>query len=59
MRLPLGCIFYTTHPFVKKLTTENFGRKSYVNNRTFFFSKFKIMQWNGAIIKKMNKGFLN
>ena len=28
IELPLGSIFYTTHPFVKKLTTENFKRKS-------------------------------
>ena len=28
IELPLGSIFYTSHPFVKKLTTENFKRKS-------------------------------
>ena len=54
-KLPLGSIFYTTHPFGKKPTTENFGRKSFVNNRTFFFLKFEIMQWNDLIYK----GFLN
>ena len=28
IELPLGSIFYTTHPFLKKLTTENVWRKS-------------------------------
>ena len=27
IELPLGSIFYITHTFVKKLITENFGRK--------------------------------
>ena len=52
IELPLGSIFYTTHPFVKKPTTENFGRRSLVNNGTIFFSKFEITQWNGVITKK-------
>ena len=51
--LPLSSIFYTTHPFMKKLTTlKTSGEKSFVNNGTFLFSKFKIMQWKGTINKK-------
>ena len=32
------------------------NKKSFVNKRTTFFTKFKIMQWNGIINKQ---GFLN
>ena len=56
IKLPLGSIFCITHPIVKKLTTvKTLGQKSFVNNRTIFFSKFQIMQWNGII----SKSFLN
>ena len=48
IELLLGSIFCTTHPFMKKLTTENLGRS--------FFSKIEIMQWNSVINKEM---FLN
>ena len=41
----------------KAYNCENLRKKkSFVNNRTIFFSKFEIMQWNGAINKE---GFLN
>ena len=53
----LHSIFYTTHSFVKKLTTVKIsGEKVFFNNRTIFFLKFEIMQWNGVIDKQ---GFLN
>ena len=57
IKLPLGCIVfcYTTQSFVKKTyNCENFWRKSLLLTiEQFFFSKFKIMQWNTVI----NKGF--
>ena len=58
IKLPLGSIFCTTHPFVKKLATVKWReKKSFANNGIIFcFSKFKIMQWNGIINKE---GFLN
>ena len=43
IELPLSSIFYTTHPFMKNLTTLLL-KESFVNNETFFFSKFKIKQ---------------
>ena len=56
IELPLGSIFYTTHPFVKKLTSQKLQQKrSFVNHCTFFL-KFEIMQWNGIINKE---GFLD
>ena len=48
---------YTTHTFVKKLTAENFGRKSLLLTMEQFFPKFEIMQWNGAITRKWKKVF--
>ena len=45
IELPIGSIFYTTQPFMKKLTTvKTLGEKN-------FLSKFEIMQWNGVITK--------
>ena len=45
IELPLGCSFFTTHPFAKKLTTlKTLGEKVYFNSREIFFSKFEIMQ---------------
>ena len=55
IELPLGSSFCTTHPFVKKFTTENFRRKSPLLTVEQFFSKFGITQWNGVI----SKGFLS
>ena len=46
IKLPLGCIFYTTLSFAKK---------PFVKNRAIF-SKFEITQWNAVISKE---GFLN
>ena len=44
IELPLGSIFWTTHPFAKNLTTENFRRKSLLLTiEQFLFSKFEIM----------------
>ena len=59
IELPLGSIFYTIHPFVKKLATLKTSGESLVNNGTFFFFlKLEIMQWSViSIISK--KGFLN
>ena len=38
MELPLGCIFCTTHSFLKKLATvKTSGENSFVNNRTSYF----------------------
>ena len=55
--MSLHSIFYTTHSFVKKLTTVKIlGEKVFFNNRTIFFLKFEIVQWNGVIDKQ---GFLN
>ena len=57
IELLLGSIFCTTHPFMKKLTTENLGRKSLLLTiEQSFFSKIEIMQWNSVINKEM---FLN
>ena len=40
IELPLSSIFYTTHPFVKKLNnSENFGRKSVLLTMEHFFSR--------------------
>ena len=56
IKLPIGSIFYTTHPFVKKPTTlKTSGEKELLLTIELFFSDFKITQWNDII----NKGFLN
>ena len=56
IELPLGSMVYTTHTFVKKLTAENFGRKSLVNNGTIFSEiRNYAMEWRHH--KKMKKGF--
>ena len=56
IKLPIGSIFYTTHHFVKKPTTlKTLGEKELLLIELFFFSDFKITQWNDII----NKGFLN
>ena len=40
MELPLGSIFYTTHPFVKKLTTvKTGGNFLLLTIEQYFFSK--------------------
>ena len=50
IELPLGFIFYATHPFVKKLTTlKTLGEK--VLTMEHFFPKFEIMQWNESSTK--------
>ena len=48
IKLPLGSIFYTTHPFVEKLTTENFGRKSLLLTIEQFLFKIRnyAMEWH-------------
>ena len=51
IELSLGCIFYTTHSFVKTLKTS--GESIFLTIEQLFFLKFKIMQWNAII----NKGF--
>ena len=57
LKLPLGSIFYTTYPFVKKkLPTENSGEKVFCQQWDNFLLKLEIMQWNSVITKK-NKGF--
>ena len=57
VKLPLGSVFYATHPFVKNLQLRKlWEKKSFVNNGTCFFSKFEIMQWKFVINKE---GFLN
>ena len=57
IELPLGSVFCTTYPFVKKLATEKFVRKSLLLAiEQFLFLKFEIMQWNGIINKE---GFFN
>ena len=56
IELSLGSMVYTTHTFVKKLTAENFGRKSLVNNGTIFSEiRNYAMEWRHH--KKMKKGF--
>ena len=40
-KLPLGSIFYTTHPFGKKPTTENFGRKNLLLTIEHFFIEIR------------------
>ena len=59
--MPLGSIFYTTHPFMKKTyNCENFGRKSLLlTMETIFFEiQNYAMEW--CHHKKMDKeGFLN
>ena len=52
IELPLNCIFYTTHSFVKKVTTVKTLEKK-LTIEQIFFSKFEILQWN-AIINKEN-----
>ena len=51
IKLPFGSIFRTTHRLVKKLTTENVGRKSLLLTtlEQFLFSKFEITRWNDVI----------
>ena len=49
IKLPLGSIFYTTHPFVKKLTTM----KSLVHNGTIFFRNSKL--FNGMASSQENE----
>ena len=57
IELPLGSIYYATHPFMKKLTTVKTGRKILLLTiEQYFFSKFEITRWNGVINKE---GFLN
>ena len=41
IELPLSSIFYTTHPFMKNLTTLLL-KESFVNNETFFFQNSKL-----------------
>ena len=60
IELSSGSIFYTTYPLVKKLTTENLGRKSLLLAMEQFFFKIRnyVMEWHHH--KKMNsEGFLN
>ena len=45
IELPRGSIFWTTHPFVRKLTTGNFGREKVL----LTIEQFEITQWNGII----------
>ena len=52
IELPLSFIFYTAHPFMKKLIIENFRRKNILFMEHFFFLKFEIMQWNGTMNKQ-------
>ena len=53
IELPLSSIFYASHPFVKKTyNSENFGRISPLLTMEHFFSKFKIMQWDGIFNKQ-------
>ena len=58
MELLLSSIFYTTHPFVKNLTTlKTSGEKVLLTMEHFFFSKFEITQLrNGAINKEATTG---
>ena len=48
IKLPLGSIFYTTHPFMKKLTTDNFGKKSLLLTIKLFFFEIQnyAMEWH-------------
>ena len=48
IELPLGSIFYTTHPFVKKTyNCEKWEKNSFVNNRAVFFFEIRNygMEW--------------
>ena len=47
--------FHFSHNSISREKTYNWKlreKKSFVNNGTFFFSKFEITQWNGAINKQ-------
>ena len=57
--MPLGSMVYTTHTFVKKLTAENFERKSVWLTMEQFFSEIQNYAMEWCHHKKMNKGFLN
>ena len=57
--MPLGSMVYTTHTFMKKLTVENFGRKSLLLAIKQFFSEIQKYAMEWCHHKKMNKGFLN
>ena len=50
IELPLGSMVYTTNTFVKKLTAQNFKRKSLLLTMEQFFPKFQITQ--GGITEK-------
>ena len=53
IKLPLRSIFYTTHPYMKKLTTvKTLREKVFCKQWSNFFSKFEIRQWNGVVTKK-------
>ena len=53
IELPLGSIFYATHPFVKKPTTENFGRKSpLLTMEQYFFRNSKLRNGMASSQKK-------
>ena len=59
IKLPLGSMVYTTHTFMKKLTVENFERKSLLLTIEQFFSEIQKYAMEWCHHKKMNKGFLN
>ena len=51
---PLSSIFYTTYPFVKKLTTlKTSGEKSFVNNGPLFF--FRNLKLHNGIANKQKQ----
>ena len=57
MELLLSSIFYTTHPFVKNLTTLKTSGEKVLLTMELFFSKFEITQLrNGAINKEATTG---
>ena len=51
IELPVGSIFYTTHPFMKKLTTLKPLGEKVLTVELFFFSKFEITLGMASSIK--------
>ena len=53
IELPLGSIFYTTQPFMKKLTTVKTSREKDLTKEQFFLWNLKLH--NGMALSKKNK----
>ena len=55
IELPLGSVFSATHPFVKKLNSENFWRKSLLLTMERFF--FRNSKLHNGMVSSVNKVF--